>query len=363
MAFESDASFETMMREKAAIVSANLVDASSTLRQTVAGKDLFTYEAMESCLTLLDGGKKLRGILVLIGSELHGDHNESVAVEAAGAIELCHTHLLVLDDVHDDAKTRRNKLAAHKRQGNFIAQHSVAGDAEKRGIDMVQTAGFAIHTHASHTLLNLDVAAERSNLAVRCLNRRLFSTGLGQLSDLSPVTPSSLTSQDILQITADKTAYYTFLLPLEIGASLAGATEEDLVRFHDYSLNTGLAFQLRDDIIGTFGDPSVTGKPRMSDIIEDKKTFLRAKTLELASATDRKILLAALGNKALQTDHFYQCREIISRTGALQATNFLATQYAEHAVDALHRDKHPSWPQQLVNFLSSLALYSVRRKK
>jgi len=359
---EASAVFGAAWQEKAAVIDANLAAVSDTLRESVADRDMFTFEAMNSCLALLNQGKKVRGMLVLVGGELYGGADESVLVQAAGAIELCHAHLLVMDDTQDNTAVRRNGLAAHKRQGAFVAQHSTAQDAEKRGIDMVQTAGFGIHTHAIYTLLDLEVAPERSNLAVKLLNKRLFRTGIGQLGDLSPVASADMKVQDILQIATDKTAYYTFLLPLEIGAVLAGASLNELVRFHDYGLNTGIAFQLHDDIIGTFGDPSATGKPPMSDIMEGKKTFLMAKALEVASGTERSTLLSALGSKTLQADHFQQCKEIISQTGALEATSLLAAQYAEQAVDALHRDRHPKWPQRAVDFLSALALYSVHRR-
>jgi geranylgeranyl diphosphate synthase type I len=98
-----------------------------------------------------------------------------------------------------------------------------------------------------------------------------------------------------------KTAYYSYMLPLQVGSALAGAPLEELDNYREYSLYAGFGFQMQDDIIGIFGDESTTGKSRKSDIVEGKKTLLMADALSHTNAAGRDVLQSALGNTKLAT--------------------------------------------------------------
>lgn len=357
--------FSTILSTKLVAVNKSLDSFTSSLARETANEERYTRAAVQSYLSLLSrGGKRLRGILTLVGYELYGGDNTKAIAQAAAAIEACHAYLLVMDDVADNSDRRRNGPAAHIDMSAFIAQHNAPAsqDADKKGIDMAQTAALYAQHMAQSMFLRLELPDERKIRAAAILNLGLARTGIGQLRDISPLGYIDLTHTAILQIAIYKTAYYSFLLPLQVGAVLAGAPEAELIAFESYSLNAGLAFQLHDDIIGTFGDEKITGKPRMSDIIEGKKTMLMAAALKKASSRDKKILLAALGNISLQNEQFEQCLSIIRRSGALDQTRQLASHYAKQAVAALN--KAPAhWEPFTLQFLRDLALYSTERDR
>lgn len=357
---KSFASLKAIFAAKLPIVNAALDEFARQLADEIAEEDSYTQTAITSYLSLLNrGGKRLRGMLVLTGYELYHGGSIKAAAQAAAVIEACHAYMLVMDDVADNSVQRRGGPAAHIQMGDFITRHNPVAEASKKGVDMAETAALYAQHKAQSIILRLEhVPYKRRVLAMDILNDGLARTGIGQLRDMSPVV--NLTLDDILQIATYKTAYYTFLLPLQVGAILAGAGQAELDRFEAYALHAGLAFQLHDDILGTFGDDSTTGKPNMSDIMEGKKTVLIAKTLAKVSREDKRTLLTALGNPALKKDDFTACLNIIRRSGALAETRQLATQYARKAEAAL--DHTPAtWTPASVQFLRDLARYSVER--
>jgi geranylgeranyl diphosphate synthase type I len=134
-----------------------------------------------------------------------------------------------------------------------------------------------------------------------------------------------------------KSGKYTVERPLQLGAALADAPASVLAAFAEYGLPLGEAFQLRDDVLGVFGDPQLTGKPAGDDLREGKRTFLVAAAYEAADPHTRARLSARLGDPALDPAGVEELREIIVKTGALDRTEHRISDLTERAVAALDR--------------------------
>jgi geranylgeranyl diphosphate synthase type I len=358
----AEASLQEQWPEKIATVIAGVGQFSQNLRQEVANEHPYLRASIESYLSLLErGGKRTRGVLTIVGYELFGGDNIAAITTAAGIVEVQHAYLLVMDDIADNSALRRAGPTAHIFMRDFFTKMGVPGDTFKLGVDAAQGAALIAQHTAQTALLQLRVPAKQKNLAAQLLNERLARTGVGQLLDIISASRDDLSRRDVIKIAAYKTAYYSFLLPLQVGAALAGASRKQLQPFARYSRYAGLAFQLQDDILGLFGDETVTGKPRMSDIMEGKRTYTMLCALESATVAERHFLLAALGDATLNSDRFARCLSIIQSTGALRKTQNLAEKYAGIALASL--DHAPAqWPPHSVQFLRDIALYSARRE-
>jgi geranylgeranyl diphosphate synthase, type I len=158
-----------------------------------------------------------------------------------------------------------------------------------------------------------------------------------------------------------KAAKYTVERPLLIGAALAGASDDLLAALRDFGLPLGEAFQLRDDVLGAFGDSEVTGKPAGDDFRAGKRTVLVARAYERAAADQRTVLDATIGDATLSADGVGRVREILRSTGALEAVERHITDLYDAAVRAL--DAAPLADETARKALAGLAERSVRRER
>jgi geranylgeranyl diphosphate synthase type I len=351
-----------MFAQNMGIVDAGVRFVSQEMQSNIAGQPPDVAAAIDSCTSLLEnGGKRWRGVLAVVGYKSYGGDNDEVISRVAGALEALHTSFLVHDDVHDNSNIRRGQPAAHISMANYFAAKNIPGDLIKRGRDMAQGAAMTLQNQAQAILLGVNAPPKRIIAANRILNISLTLTGVGQLRDISPVNFIDLDPDEILETYRLKTGIYTIAMPTQMGAALAGAPLEELSYLDDYADPTGKAFQLRDDLIGIFGDEAQTGKPAKTDIIEAKPTWLIAKTLEAATDSQTKYLLKALGDTALDDTTFAGCKTIISETGAMGAAENLIARCTESALDAL--DATPSrWGTSQIQFLRGLVQYNAVRQ-
>lgn len=319
----------------------------------------YVAAAIDSYLAVLrSGGKRVRGQLAVCGYRLFGGREDSVIAQAAGAIEAIHAYLLVIDDVADHARLRRGQPAAHVRMADFLRSH---GAAPAAAADMAISGALTGQHKAQAVLANLPVKHEYLQCAIKTFNTHLVHTSHGQVLDMASTTGLTLSEEEILDIARSKTAFYSFLMPLEVGALLAGARTDDMAPLAAYAQHAGLAFQLQDDIMGVFGDEAAMGKSAQSDIREGKQTLLIHYAREAATENERSILSHSLGNADLHLADFAACRKIIEKTGAFKRVQALAQQEvvaAQVIVDAMPT----AWPQAQKQFLRDLADFSVTRK-
>jgi geranylgeranyl diphosphate synthase, type I len=282
---------------------------------------------------LLRGGKRLRGALLLVGNAAGGGKRDD-ALDASLGVELLHAYLLIHDDFMDQDDVRRGGPTMHRALGGGHL-----------GASLALLSGSLCESWAYQLL------GAAAPLAAHTIERVI----LGQMADLKAAGGRELSEQEILEVERAKTGSYTFELPLHLGATLAGAQQPLLDALSAYARPLGMAFQIADDLLGTFGSPEVTGKPNASDLREGKRTLIVARALEAAPAKDAARLRAQLGKADADVD---ELREILRRSGAEQSARADAERLCGEAIRALESS---ALPAQTVRDLREVAIYTVRR--
>jgi geranylgeranyl diphosphate synthase type I len=185
--------------------------------------------------------------------------------------------------------------------------------------------------------------------------RTLEQVILGQMADLRAPRSRELSAREILEVQQRKTGSYTFEMPLLVGATLAGGKPAVSAALSAYARPLGQAFQIADDLLGTFGSPEVTGKPNASDLREGKRTLLVALGLEMASPPDARLLREGLGRTDADIE---KLRDILRRSGAEDAARREAERLCAQALSALESKE---LPRPAAQALREIGEYSVRR--
>ncbi len=225
-----------------------------------------------------DGGKRFRPMLVINTHNELGGTNHNAALDVAAAFELLHTAFLIHDDLIDHDLLRRGipNLAG----GEAIRARAAGVDdtlARQWGEASAILAGDLLIHFAQSMVARIEVPNQERNLLLDLLDDSMFVTAAGELADVAlsaGLAPAEL--PQVLAMISHKTANYSFSGPLKAGAILAGADTHVLEVLHEYGDLVGTAFQLRDDLLGVFGDESVTGKSNLNDLRENKITPLIA---------------------------------------------------------------------------------------
>jgi geranylgeranyl diphosphate synthase, type I len=307
------------------------------------------------------GGKRIRGGLTMLAYEMFGGTDSTVAIQAARAIEMVQAYLLIVDDIADRSPTRRGGPAAHMLLKNWHEQERLKDDAQHFGESIAVNAAM-LGNHAAVALItNLDVADFIKVKALNTLNQNLIVTAHGQFNDIFNEVIESDDTESIENVLVWKTAYYTFVSPLQFGAELAGVTNGKLDTLAEYGLHAGRAFQIGDDIVGTFSDEQQSGKSPHDDIREGKRTLLVAYALKKAEVADAHFLRQCLGNQNLTSAEFDRCKIIIRESGALDYAKKEAQKSAQAAIAVLDT-KTDGWDADGVEFLRELVQSFVTRK-
>lgn len=298
------------------------------------------------------GGKKLRGALTVLGYQIAGGKNFKAILPVSCGIELIHNFLLIHDDIIDRDEERRGKPTLHRAYSAKKSEHF--------GVSTAILVGDIGAFLAYELIAGSNFSKEKIAKAFRVLNEYLLKTGYGQILDIEFDFKNEVSWDDILKVRTYKTAYYTFVMPLTVGAVLGGASKGTIKAIEKYGLSVGIAFQLADDILGTFGDPEITGKSNESDIKDGKKTFLYAKALELAKGQDRRFLLKWYGKGKLDKKKITRIREIFTESGSLDYSQSLAEKTVKKGKKYIPTiTKNP----QFQDIFSSLADFVIHRNK
>jgi len=227
------------------------------------------YQPVNYILQL--GGKRLRPVLLLMGANLF-TQNFKNALPAALAIEIFHNFSLVHDDIMDKAPLRRGQPTVHIRYGQNAG--ILSGD-----VMLILTYQY---------LSKLSNPSQLPQI-LETFNRLAIEVCEGQQYDMNFETQSSVEISDYLRMIELKTSVL-IAGALKIGAIIGGGGEKDATELYEFGRNVGIAFQLQDDILDTFGDPEKFGKKTGGDIVQNKKTFLLLKAMELANESEKKTL-------------------------------------------------------------------------
>jgi geranylgeranyl pyrophosphate synthase len=292
------------------------------------------------------GGKRLRPYMTLLMYQAYGGDDIEAVLPAASAQELIHQAMLAHDDIIDRDSIR---YGVKNISGQYLDEYAPHADGPSEGRHFADAAailaGDLLISEAYAQLAQSDVPTEMLHRAQSRLNEAVFHVAGGELLD----TEASFYQEGAitpLTIAEQKTASYSFVGPLTMGAVLGGASDEQIGILKHLGTSVGIAYQLRDDLIGVFGDSTVTGKSTDGDIREGKRTLLIEEFLKRADDEQRARFNAIFGNPHASNGEIDEVRNLLTQTGAREAIEgFIETykvQTTEHLaaldISAAHRD-------------------------
>ncbi|MGH2725559.1 MAG: polyprenyl synthetase family protein [Actinomycetota bacterium] len=297
------------------------------------------------------GGKRLRPLFCYWGYRAAGCDDGEAIVRAAASLELLHTFAIIHDDVMDRSPLRRGQAATHLAMAH-------GGDAHA-GVSAAILVGDLALALADVLLVSAGFPPETFLAGYEWYNRMRTEVVTGQYLDLAASRSPTIDEETARRIASLKSGGYTVEKPLLIGAALGGAAQETLAVLSAYGMLLGEAFQLRDDVLGAFGDPAVTGKDADGDLREGKRTLLVARALEAAVPEDRAFLAERLGDPELGAADSDRIRAIFRTSGALASTQALIDAHRNVALAAL--DATHALPPDAAAALTELADLAVVR--
>ena len=289
----------------------------------------------DALVELISGGKRLRPAFCYWGYRGAGGADNDGIIVAAAALELFQACALIHDDVMDGSDTRRGKPAVHRRFASLHRSESWLGDPEVFGMGAAVLLGDLCLAWSDEMLSKSGLPADRLLDAHRVYDEMRTELMGGQYLDLLEQARGGGSVERALRVARYKSAKYTIEKPLHLGAVLAGAAPRLLEAYTSYGLPLGEAFQLRDDVLGVFGDPSMTGKPAGDDLREGKRTALIAMALETADQAQTATVRRHLGDPHLGADGVEALRDVIRGTGALARVETLIERLLHEALAAL----------------------------
>jgi geranylgeranyl diphosphate synthase type I len=329
------------------------LDARASILVSIAD-ELAPIEAFSR--DFLSGGKRFRALFCFWGwqavrsSGPDADERGAQAggaldavVSVASALEMFHAAALVHDDIIDNSDTRRGAPSAHRRFEGLHAENGWEGSAENFGTGAATLLG-DLMLILSDELFDeglTEVVSPPARRAARAeFNRMRVEVTAGQYLDIfEEIGWNTQTDADQLsraeRVIIYKSAKYSIEAPLVIGASLAGATIGQLEALRSFGLPLGIAYQLRDDLLGVFGDASVTGKPSGDDLREGKRTVLIALAREALPAGSRVTLDELLGDPELTAQQIETLQMTLRASGAVDKVEELITANVERAIEAI----------------------------
>lgn len=299
--------------------------AEHTPMLTQVSPDLAPF--VEYSRTFLSGGKRFRARCALLGFATIVPTVPEHAIDVACSLEVFHAAALVHDDIMDNSDTRRGAPSVHRLFESLHSNSGWSGNGAQFGTSSALLLGdlllaFSDELFASGVSAEPDAA---KRIASRTeFNRMRLEVTAGQYLDIAeevawPVIDKLDALSRAQRVVIYKSAKYSIEAPLVIGAALAGASETQLTTLRRIGLPLGIAFQLRDDILGVFGDPSVTGKPAGDDLREGKRTVLIALAQQQLPLSAIRVMDDLLGDPDLDHGQIAMLQETLKTSGAVHS--------------------------------------------
>ena len=285
--------------------------------------------------TSVSGGKRFRAAFCWWGHHAVSpsvDH-ESL-LRACASLELLHASALVHDDYMDASDVRRGRPATHRAFEALHRERGWSGPAQTYGAAAAILLGDLLLAWSDELLRTCGLPAERVLDALGYFDLTRSEVVTGQFLDVSAQARGSADVDAAMTVLRYKSAKYSIERPLHIGAALGGAGPELIEQLSRFGLPLGEAFQLRDDLLGVFGDPSATGKPAGDDLVEGKRTVLVALALDALPPAEAELLDTSLGTP-LDDDKVQQLRALIDSSGAREQVESVITALTSRSLDAL----------------------------
>ena len=342
-------------------VQRNLTDflAEQTLYLGEIGTELIpAAEAINAFL--LDGGKRLRPLFAYCGYVSAGGKDDDAIIRAISSLELLQGCALIHDDLMDASDTRRGKPSIHRRFESVHKSEELSGSATNYGASAAILLGDLALVWADQMLHQSGISNEQLIRTLPVYDVMRVEIMAGQFLDIHEQALASQSVARSLKIARYKSGKYTVERPLHFGASLALPADEKRENyfsiFSEFGLPLGEAFQLRDDLLSIFGDPTLTGKPAGDDLREGKRTVLMAMTQDRANAKQEADIANHFGNRHLNSEGVEILRDIIIETGARAHVEELIEKLTLTALDAINREEIASPAHALLNELASIAM-------
>ena len=301
-------------RVRAAVLTAvaDFVTNRCAVDMAPAGVDI----AADVLQQFVTGGKCLRSTFAYLGW-LCGADDDDAALRAAASLELLHAFALLQDDVMDGSELRRGRPSAHVTFAHWHRDRGLVGSPEKFGESAAVLLGDLCLVWAEQMLRESGIGADALSRAWPHYDAMRTELAVGQFADLVNQAGAFPTLAHVLDVSRRKSGNYTVRRPLEIGAVLAGCGPGTVALLGRYGAAVGEAFQLRDDVLGVFGMPAVTGKPAGSDLAEQKATSVVIAAHHLADSTTRRQLCDLMSATELDEHDLLSWRALIVATGAV----------------------------------------------
>jgi geranylgeranyl diphosphate synthase type I len=317
----------------------SVVDGVLGRQATVLARVSDDLAPMVDALTaLLSGGKRLRPAFAYWGWRGAGGDPamDDAALRAAAGLEFLQACALIHDDVMDGSDTRRGLPSAHRRFAGVHRDAEWLGSPESFGVGAAILLGDLCLSWADEVIFTCGFPPDAMARTKAVYDEMRTELMAGQYLDLLEQAMGGGSVDRALTVVRYKSAKYTIERPLHLGAALAGDDPAIVAAYSGYGLPLGEAFQLRDDVLGVFGDPSETGKPAGDDLREGKRTVLIAIAVERSTPAQASVIRRHLGDPGLDATGVAALREIITATGALDHTERLIGELLETSLASLN---------------------------
>ena len=276
------------------------------------------------------GGKRLRSYMTLLTFQAYSNEPIETILPAAAAQELLHVAMLIHDDIIDRDDIRYGvKNIAREYLDHYEEIIESEQDRRHYANSAAILAGDLLISEAYILVTETTASPKTLVAAQRLLSKAIFQVIGGELLDTEAAF-RGIDAADPLSIAEQKTASYSFVSPFLMGVTLAEADPAQLELLKQLGEQLGIAYQLRDDMIGVFGDEAATGKSVSSDILEGKRTFLIEEFYKRADETQRITFDALFGRHELKADELQVVKNLLIDTGAEQAVEDLIAAYQQH---------------------------------
>lgn len=323
-------------------------------------EDLFPL--IDYAKSLMAGGKRFRAQFSYwswVGhldpqhqlSEAEHEKALKAIVGICAALEMFHAAALVHDDLIDQSDTRRGQPAVHKSFEKLHEDNRWVGQSDRFGLAGSVLVGDLLLNWSSEIFGNALRFAPTREIEIACrteFSRMRVEIMAGQYLDVleenaGPQRDASEAVARANRVMLYKTAKYSIEAPLLIGAAFAGASTSARASIESFAIPLGLAFQLRDDVLGVFGDPKVTGKPAGDDLREGKRTVMIGLTREILTGSVRNVFDEMLAARDLNTDQIAFLQQTIIGSGALKKIEIMIEELGTEALERLSQiDLEPS---------------------
>ncbi len=290
---------------------------------------------MEAIGDLLRGGKRLRAAFCYWGWRGAGGADCPGIVSVAASLELFQAAALLHDDVMDGSDTRRGHPSAHRRFAAMHRGNGWLGSPEEFGVAGAILAGDLCLSWCDEVYAGSELPASSLAAGRAVFDRMRTELMSGQYLDMLEQVLATTSVERARHVILYKSAKYSVQQPLLLGGTLAGADPALLATYDEYGRAVGEAFQLRDDVLGVFGDPAATGKPAGDDLREGKRTVLVALTLERCSPAQAALVRRSLGDPRLDAAGLEALREVITGSGALDVVEGMIDDLSGRALAVL----------------------------